>query len=210
MATRQSKTGAAPPRKPTFVQKVNPLRSNVRWQWNLVQGVVALGVGLYTLLAESSARRDIVFVIGIFLLVNGVIYAYEGIRARTIEDQFLRFRLIRAGLGIATGLVVVLDRLTDFLSLDASRIIAGIGLVGMGLITLVGLAMTREETQIRIGSILSSLLLIVWGGIILFQSTTDSNMTRWLGWVAVVAGIAILGLAWFRRRSALQATGGAA
>jgi uncharacterized membrane protein HdeD (DUF308 family) len=197
-------------KKQTLVQKANPLRSDVSWQWNLIQGLVALGVGLYTLLAEDSAWRNIVFVIGLFLLVNGVIYALEGIRSRNAEDPLLRFRLIRAGMGIATGLAVVIDRFTDFLSLDAARVIAGIGLVGMGLVTLAGLIMVRENAGVRIGTVLSAVLLAVWGGIILYQSTTDDSMTRWLGWIAIVAGVAILGLAWYRRQSSMPLPTGAA
>jgi uncharacterized membrane protein HdeD (DUF308 family) len=193
--------------KRSFVQRSNPLRSDISWELILVQGLIVLGIGIYALTAEDSARRNIVFVIGLFLLVNGLMYAVGGLRERGASGTMAQFRLIRAGISIVTGLLVVLDRFVDFMGVDPARVVAGIGLVGIGIVSLVGIVMAREAGELfPFGAIASAILLALWGVVILYQATTDDSMTRLLGWVAVIAGVALLGLAWFRRQRSLPPT----
>jgi uncharacterized membrane protein HdeD (DUF308 family) len=191
----------------TIARKGNPFRSELAWWAVAAIGAVALAVGIYILTAPASANRNIVFIIGAFLLVNGLGYALAGLRGRSRANPMTAFLLVRAGIGIATGLIVVLNRFADFMSLDSARVVNGLGLVGVGLLTVIGMVMTRDGLGIRLGGIIGALALGVWGIVILVQVANDETSNDLLGWVAVIAGALYLAVAWLRwRREAAPAS----
>jgi uncharacterized membrane protein HdeD (DUF308 family) len=191
----------------TLLTRSNPFRSELAWWAVAAIGAIALAVGIYILRAPASANRNIVFLIGAFLLVNGLGYALAGLKARSRVDPMMAFLLVRAGIGIATGLIVVINRFADFMGLDPARVVNGIGLVGVGAVTVIGMVMTRDDLGIRVGSIVGALALSVWGIVILVQVSNDSSSNDMLGWIAVVIGAVYLAIAWLRwRREASLAT----
>ncbi len=190
----------------SFAYKSNPFRSDTTWPVVLIQGLLALGIGLYALLAEHSARHTIVLLIGLFLLLNGLHLAWEGLTdCGDGGDGMDRYRLLRAGIGIATGLIVVADRFQDFIGLDAARVVAGIGLIGIGVITLIGIVATREELGWRIAALASAVLLAAWGVVVLYQASNDSRASEFIGWSAIAIGVAMIAIAGYRRQRSLGA-----
>jgi uncharacterized membrane protein HdeD (DUF308 family) len=191
----------------TIARKGNPFRSELAWWAVAAIGAVALAVGIYILTAPASANRNIVFIIGAFLLVNGLGYALAGLRGRSRANPMTAFLLVRAGIGIATGLIVVINRLADFMGLDPARIVNGIGLLGVGLVTIAGMAVTRDEMGLRIGAVVTAFALCAWGVVIIYQVANDSTSNTLLGWIAIIAGALYLAVAWLRwRREAAPAS----
>ena len=194
----------------TYAKKSNPFRSDLAWWAVGALGAIALAVGIYILTAPESANRDIVFIIGAFLLVNGLGYALAGLRGRSAANPMTGFLLIRAGIGIATGLIVVVNRFADFMGLDPARIVNGIGLLGVGLVTIAGMATTRDELGLRIGAVVSAFALCAWGVVIIYNVANDHTSNTLLGWIAIVAGAIYLAIATFRwRRDAPSASAAA-
>jgi len=185
----------------SFVHRGNPFRSDTTWRVVLIQGLLALGIGLYALLAEESARHTIVLLIGLFLLLNGLHLAWEALTdSGNGGDDMDRYRLVRAAIGIVTGLIVVIDRFQDFISLDAARVVAGIGLIGMGIVTLIGIVATREALGWRIAALGSAVLLAAWGGVVLYQASNESGASEFIGWGAIAIGVAMIAIAGYRRQ----------
>jgi len=185
----------------SFVRRGNPFRPDTTWQVVLIQGLLALGIGLYALLAEESARHTIVLLIGLFLLLNGLHLAWEALTDRGHGgDDMDRYRLMRAAIGIVTGLIVVIDRFQDFMSLDSARVVAGIGLIGIGIVTLIGILATREALGWRIAALGSAALLAAWGVVVLYQASNDSNASEFIGWGAIAIGVAMIAIAGYRRQ----------
>lgn len=193
-------------RTTSLMRKGNPLRSDLSWWAVLLMGLVALAVGIYILSAEASARKNFVFAIGLFLLINGVSYAAAGIKARQDAGPMMPYLLIRSGIGIATGLIVVLNRLVGSMDLNQSRVIAGIGLLGMGAVTIVGMVLVRGDDSVRIGAVIGALFLAIWGIATLYQAANNASTSRLIGWLAVIAGLAYCAIALYRRRAAMPAT----
>jgi len=192
------------------VKRGNPFRSDLAWWAVGAIGVIALAVGIYILTAPDSANRNIVFIIGAFLLVNGLGYALAGFRERSNPGRMTTFLLVRAGIGIATGAIVVINRLADFMGLDAARIVNAIGLLGMGVVTLVGMVLAREFGRAGMGHGLAALVLCVWGITIIIQVTNDTSSNDLLGWLAVAVGAVYLAVAIMRwRREAMPASAAA-
>jgi uncharacterized membrane protein HdeD (DUF308 family) len=183
-----------------LVQKGNPFRSDLAWWAVAAIGAIAVALGIYIVTAPASAQRNIVFVIGAFLLVNGLGYALAGLRARSSADAMVPFLLVRAGIGIATGLIVVVNRFAEFMGLDPARVVNGIGLVGMGVVTVVGIVVTRDELGLRAGAVIGALALATWGAVLLYQVADDTTSTDLLGWVAIAVGALYLAVAWLRWR----------
>ncbi len=191
----------------SFVRRGNPFRSDTTWQVVLIQGLLALGIGLYALLAEESARHTIVLLIGLFLLLNGLHLAWEALTdSGHGGDDMDRYRLMRAAIGIVTGLIVVIDRFQDFMSLDSARVVAGIGLIGIGIVTLIGILATREALGWRIAALGSAALLAAWGVVVLYQASNDSNASEFIGCGAIAIGVAMIAIAGYRRQRSLAET----
>ncbi len=186
----------------SFIKKGNPLRPDLRWEFVMIQGIVAVAIGLYALLAEASTAKNIVFLIGGFLLLNGLGLAIGGIRRGSSADPMLQFRLIRAGIGISTGLIVVINRFSDFMDLNSSRVVVGIGLLGIGIVSLVGIIVLMDKVQINMSAIGAALLLALWGAASLYQARNDTSSSRLIGWAALIIGGALIGLALLRRQRA--------
>jgi uncharacterized membrane protein HdeD (DUF308 family) len=182
----------------SLAMKANPLRAEMSWPIILIEGLVAGGIGLYALLAEDNARRNLLFLIGAFLLLNGLGYAFRQFQSRGSYNPMATFQLLRAGIGITVGLLVVIDRISDFMGADATRVVLGIGLLGIGLVTLAGMLLVRDEVAFRTGALISALLLSAWGIIMLYQASSDTSSTRLLGWMAIIVGGGLIGLAIFR------------
>lgn len=183
------------------LRKGNPLRSELNWQVILVEGLIAVGIGLYAVLAQANAHRNIIFLTGVFLLINGLSHAFGGLR-RSSADPMARYRLLRAGIGIATGLIVVIDRFADLMSVNSARIVLAIGLLGIGLVTLIGLVTVRGEVERRMVGLVIAVLFIVWGAVVLYLVSIDSSSAGPLGWAAIVVGVLLVLLALYRRQQA--------
>lgn len=187
-------------RSKAMAKRGNPFRSDLNWYVILVEGLIAGGIGLYALLAENSARKNIVFLIGLFLLLNGLGYAFRQLRGPKEYDPMAQFQMLRAGIGISTGLLVVINRITEFMDLNPSRVVVGIGLIGIGVVTLAGMILMRSEAELRIPGIATAVGLIAWGIVILYQASNDSSSSDLLGWFALVIGVALVALALLRRQ----------
>ncbi len=187
-------------RAATYAKKTNPFRSDLAWWAVAGIGAIVLAVGIYILTAPESANHNIVFIIGAFLLVNGLGYALAGIRGRSGTNPMSAFLLVRAGIGIATGLIVVINRFAEFMGLDPARIVNGIGLLGVGLVTIAGMALTRGELGIRIGAVVTAFALCAWGVVIIYNVANDTTSNTLLGWIAIIAGAIYLAIATLRWR----------
>lgn len=194
----------------SLLAKSNPLRKGLRWEWVGIQGVIAVAIGLYALLAEESARRNIVLGIGIFLLINGIGTAIGGIRRTGIENTIVEYRMIGSGMGIATGLLVICNRIWDFWDIKSDRIVLGVGLLGVGLVVLIGLIVLMDRSNFSLPTLGMPLLLALWGAASIYQASNDTNSNRLIGWAALLIGVLLLGLAYMRRQSALSASATAA
>src|SRR3954453_2505752 len=149
--------------KEGLLAKSNPLRSDMRWEAVLLQGILAIAIGIYALAAEASAAKNIVYLIGVFLLLSGISAAAGGIRRSSSADPMAQFRMLRAGIGIGTGAIVVVNRFLDFMGVNSARYVVGIGLLGMGLVSLIGIIALIGKSKPTIGSVVLAILLTVWG-----------------------------------------------
>jgi uncharacterized membrane protein HdeD (DUF308 family) len=173
------------------------MSGNSPWWLGLIQGLVALGAGLYLLIDPTSASLLIGLLAAIYLLVTGLIYTLRGIIARRPGKSSLL--LMRGIVGLVVGGVLVLMAVFDIGNLDIGYTILAIGLLLFGGMGLFSSLFKREGKPFAWGPIIVSGALLVWGLIILFARATI-NLTAVSGWILVLIGLVIVGYTMLGRK----------
>jgi len=180
--------------------KSNPLRADLPWLVILSEGIIIGGIGLYAVLAEESAQRNIVFLIGVFLFLNGISAIYAAVRDRRELDSMTPFSYFRAGVALSTGTIVIVNRFNEFMSLKAARTIVGAGLISIGIVAILGLIAISRTTEFRPAAYVLPAILTILGVVAIYQAANDNNTSKLIGWVALLIGIGLVGLAFLRRQ----------
>lgn len=183
-----------------LARKSNPLRSDTAWWTVLLQGIIAVAIGIYILTAEQNARENFNVGVGLFLLLSGLSAARDGRRARAIAPRSAGYLWLRAGIGLATGLIIVVNQFAGSMTLNQVGAVAGIGLLGLGLTTFARRLVGRHEAGAWAGSIAGGIVLAAWGIVTLIQAANDSSSARFIGCSAIVAGVLYCLIALYRRR----------
>lgn len=173
------------------------MSGNSPWWLGLIQGLVALGAGLYLLIDPTSASLLIGLLAAIYLLVTGLIYTLRGIIARRPGKSSLL--LMRGIVGLVVGGVLVLMAVFDIGNLDIGYTILAIGLLLFGGMGLFSSLFKREGKPFAWGPVIVSGALLVWGLIILFARATI-NLTAVSGWILVLIGLVIVGYTMLGRK----------
>lgn len=160
---------------------------NSPWWLALVQGLVALGIGLFMLTDPGSAGKLAVLLVSIYLLVAGVVYTLRGLAARRAGKGNLL--LVRGLVGLIIGAVILLFGLFQIDSPATVRLILAIGLIIFGAIGLFTSVFKREGKPFAWGPVLVNAAMLVWGLLIIFSSI---DLTVVSGWVLVIIGIAVI------------------
>jgi len=138
-----------------------PWRKGIPWGWVLAEGIVMLGLGLFMVLAESQARLAFGVILAIALSVSGALQLLAAWRARQAGEKS-PFGWIRGGIGLGIGLLAIILILANALSLQAGRVILGIGCLAYGGLGGYMLYLKRQE-GIRLPQVLGSTFFVLIG-----------------------------------------------
>jgi uncharacterized membrane protein HdeD (DUF308 family) len=170
-------------------QRGLPWRRGAAWWLVGVEGLILTLIGIYVLVAPDSARDNVRALFGWFLLVNNGLIAFAGLRAANLPNLVSPYRMLSAGVGLTTGLIIVLEPVSDFLDADAAKYILAIGLLSIGLIGLVAAVITRFTTgSFREGLPVGSLIYFALGAVFLYNVRHDALNPRWFGAAALIGG----------------------
>ncbi len=178
-----------------------PWRKGIPWGWVLVEGIVMLGLGLFMVLAEAKARLAFGTVLSVALAVAGALQLLAAWKAKQAGDES-PFGWIRGGIGFGVGLLMLILILASAISLQAARVLLGLGCLAYGGVGAYMLYLKRDA-GIRLTEIISStvfglagLLIIVTvlgGGLLATISTVVSVLLTLFGaflvlWALVLRG----------------------
>lgn len=176
-----------------------PWRKGVPWQLLAVEGAVALGIGIYVLVVTNSATDIIRQLIAVVLLVQALLHASAGFKNRDAPGA--PFHVLRGGIGMTVGVIVLLENFSDYLNIEAARFILGLGLIAYGAIGIVAIWVDREERGLKFGALAASAVNIVLGLMFVSSDSAKESWVRGLGLIVLVAGIIWLGFAYIAYRS---------
>ena len=180
----------------SMAQEHAPWRGGTPWWVTAIQALVLIAIGLYLLLAPTSAAGLIMQLIALLLLIESVLHILTELRLpRGEADPYV---MLQAGIGATVGLLVVL-RVWLVPTLDAwsVRNMLAWGLIGFALVGAAGAFLMRDESDSWQRSIVNALLLLILA-IVLLTSGQDNAVDRLnlLGWIAIIGGAVLLVLAW--------------
>ena len=175
-----------------------PWRRGVAWPIILVEGVVVLAIGIYVLADTDDARDVVRQLLGAVLLLNGVLSILAGFRLP--QAPAAPYLLVRGAVAVTVGLLVTLDPITDDLDASSSRFILAVGGLAYGLLGLVLVAVTRGETGLRIGPLITSGFWIALGIVFIIGDETDDTRLNVLGIIAIVFGLLLVAYAYYLYR----------
>ncbi len=162
---------------------------NSPWWLALIQGLVAVGAGLFLLVDPTAATFLVGLLAAIYLLVTGLIYTVRGIIVRRPGKSSLL--LIRGIVGLVFGAVLLAMALFNIGDVGLGYTILAIGLVVFGGMGLFSSLFHREGKPFAWGPVIVSGALLAWGLIILFARSTI-NLPAVSGWILVLIGVVII------------------
>jgi len=162
---------------------------NSPWWLSLIQGLVAIGAGLFLLVDPTAAKFLVGLLTAVYLLVTGAIYTVRGIIARRPGKSSLL--LIRGIVGLVFGGVLLAMAIFDIGDLTLGYTILAIGLLIFGGMGLFSSLLKREGRAFAWGPVIVSGVLVVWGLIILF-TPSPSNLAAVSGWLLTIIGVVII------------------
>lgn len=160
------------------------------WWFGLVQGLVALGLGLYLVISRDSAAFIIGLVAAIYLLVGGVIHTLRGLGLRSAGKGTIP--LIRGLVGLILGVVLLAMALFNIGSLASGYTILAIALIIFGALGIYTSFFARGDKEFQWGPVLVNLALLVWGVLVFVSRSMEFDLAIVSGWILIAIGVVIL------------------
>jgi uncharacterized membrane protein HdeD (DUF308 family) len=181
-----------------------PWRKDVAWWVILIQAIILTLLGLFVLLNPSSAGSVVILAAGVLLLVDGVMAAIGSMRGRH-QGRANTVNAINAGVALIAGLLVIVAFLAPgFLPPQTTSIIAALGLMATGIISLVlVLFMRGPGEKIRWVRVIGPLVWIGFGVLVLLTLSDQNtfNPLPIVGWASLILGVLLFVLTYFRFRA---------
>jgi uncharacterized membrane protein HdeD (DUF308 family) len=186
----------------SMLSQVRPWRQGMAWWIVLIEGLIVLGIGIYVL-TQAAAGAQIVVLLAAFLLITSVERAINGFRER-IPPAILAERMLRSGIGLTVGLIIVLNNWQNFMTPTAAVVILSLGWLLTGAVGIWEWVTAREEMGFGLGALIMPAISTLFGLLMLgSRLALGGFVLQWVGILAVVAGIALLGYSfWLYRQGA--------
>jgi uncharacterized membrane protein HdeD (DUF308 family) len=183
------------------LEQAKPWRQGMAWWVVLIEGLAALGLGIY-ILTQPNAGDSIVLLLALYLLIISAERALNGFRAR-IPAAILAERMLRAGVGLTVGLIIVLNAWQTFMVPPAPLVILSLGWLLIGLVGLWEWVTARTQVGLGLAALIFPLIYTLFGLLMLgSRLAMGAVLIQVLGIVATVAGVLLLGYAFFLYRNA--------
>lgn len=175
--------------KPEVSKKFNA----VIWKLIMYRGVALLMAGLILTFFPESTLTALVFIMGVYWLVDGIITVYKSIQGRKVYPEWT-WGLFTGILSTIAGLVVVFQpTLTSVLTTSFIVWFLGVSAVLFGISGLVTGIKLPKETNGRINMIIGAVFSLLIG-ILLIASPYTSVITlmKTIGIIALIGGVSII------------------
>lgn len=169
-----------------------PWAEGVKWWVVLIEALVLLGLGAFILFVPDAANKTVVELLGLFLLISGLLDAWQGIRGR-VAPRALPYHMLSAGSSITVGVIVLLDLAEGFMSIQAAAVVVSIGLIISGIAGLIVWIGGGERGDRNFLNLILPIGLLVLGAVTIFSRLTmGSQVVRGLGIASLVIGALLL------------------
>ena len=165
-------------------------RAHPRFWVPVIEGVVALALGIYIVLFPAEAPVIVRSIIAGALLVLSFVQIFEGFRfwTRSVSP----WATLGGGVGATAAVFALLANWAPEISSAAARLMLAIGLAAFGIIGLVSLIFTLRSTGFKIASLIINVLAIALGVFLYLAEEQNTERIKLLGLVAMLGGAVLL------------------
>lgn len=165
-------------------------RPHPRFWVPLIEGLVALGLGIYVVLFPEDAPAIVRSIIAAALLLLSIVQIFEGFRFwnRPVSP----WATLGGGVGVTAAIFTLLANWLPEITPAASRLMLAIGLGAFGVIGLVSLIFTLRSTGFKIASLIIDILAIALGVFLYLAEEQNTDRIKLLGLVAMLGGAVLL------------------
>jgi hypothetical protein len=165
-------------------------RPHPRYWVPLIEGVVALALGVYVVLFPADAPVIVRGIIAAALLVLSAVQIFEGFRFwnRPVSP----WATLGGGVGATAAIFTLLADWAPGFAAAAARQMLAIGLAAFGIIGLVSLIFTLRSTGFKIASLIVDVLAIVLGVFLFLAEEQNAERIKYLGLAAMLGGAVLL------------------
>ena len=181
-------------------KELAPWRTNLPWWVLLIEGIVLGIVGVLILLDPSQTTTNIALFLTAVLAVAGALQLWSILRGKA-PDTLSNLTSARGAIALFVGLIVLLMYFLRVLTLDTGQIVFGSGSLIYGLLGF-WIAL-RTSGAHRRTALLEAIFFTAVGGLMIYvlfmgpESVTTA--TTAMGWIAIAAGLGMVGVAFLRR-----------
>jgi uncharacterized membrane protein HdeD (DUF308 family) len=187
-------------------KQLAPWRTNLPWWVVLVEGIILGVVGILVLLDPRQTSVNVALFLTVMLLVAGLLQLWSALRDK-VPQSVESAVSARGAIAVFSGLLIWLLFFMDLLLPEVGRIIFGLGslLYGLGGFFVVFGTLGAQRRTALIESIFYTLIGVLMIYVHFAGPTGVVTATRIVGWVALLAGLALIGLAIWRQRQGAAA-----
>jgi uncharacterized membrane protein HdeD (DUF308 family) len=154
-----------------------------KWWVSLVEGIVAILLGLYLLFGGDAAAGAFALVAGLYILVVGILELWRG------SGTVSRYRGL---IGIIVGALILLLYFVDIFGTQLDFTIFAIGVIVVGAIGLYASFFARSGRNFEWGPVLVNVLLLLWGLAIFYFRGRDADLQNVTGWILLAIGVVMI------------------
>ncbi len=173
--------------------------SSNNWIWKLIQGIIALALGLFIMFGGDTANTSVAYAIGIFLLLTGAIQLWRGAFNRQAAGGTVDLMIGLIGT-IGGAIVLALLYFTDTGTSTIYTILA-IVLIAYGAVGLFETLFARGRELFSWGALLVDALLVLLGVLVFVSRSQDFDLNFWGGLSLTLIGLIMAAYAYFVQRS---------
>jgi uncharacterized membrane protein HdeD (DUF308 family) len=159
------------------------MKSEQNWVVTVIQGVIAVALGLYLLLGGVQAAGIFGLVAAIYLLITGI---FDLLRRRGNS-----IRYYRSIISVISGLVLLLLYFVDILPTTWDFTLLAIAVIIVGAMGLYTSFFDRAGKDFSWGAVLVNALLLLWGVLIFVSRVQDVDLQAISGWILIALGVVI-------------------
>lgn len=164
----------------------------------LVRGLVALGFGLLAVFVPASTAKGLIFVFGIFCLIDGVLGLIAAFVLRGPRWGWILFGGI---LGIVLGIIAL--RFPETIALAVLLLIAAWAMIAGAFLIAGSFSLKRLDAKGWYWSLVAGAVVLALGVLLLFNPVTGvKSMVVLLGIFALISGVALVVAAFSTRTAA--------
>jgi len=160
-----------------------------RWWLLLLEGLVAIGLGLFMMFDQTRAGTSLGLIIAAYIAITGLLQTIgafwnQGAGSSTVD-------LIRGLVGLISGGIILVFYFFNMLAPNVGITILGIALIVYGGLGLYQGFFARSGKPFTWAGIIVNGALVLWGVLMLIARSQDIPLTLWSGLILLVVGVIV-------------------